>query len=166
MKNKFFTKRRGVTLMELIIYIGVMSIVIVAITDLAGRLVFAQKKNNASTEINETSNLISGKLNSDIANATAVNGIFPSNTLILTVDGHQLQYDLSDNNLSLKTDSGEAVKLNSSRIKIQPVVPSTMIFNKAENGSANSVSYKMNFTLLTGSGIGNTVQTTILMRAK
>lgn len=97
--------RRGVSLIELIIYISLVAIVLVAITDLATRLVFVQAKTNKQSAVTANLNFAQNKISADIANATAVLVTDSGQTLNLTVDNHPLTYNLSNGVINLSRDN-------------------------------------------------------------
>lgn len=159
-------KHKGISLIELIIYIGVMAIVLVAITDLAARLVFAQTKVNKTSVVTENLNFAMRKISADVENATAITGSYPSNTLTLTVAGQQLIYKLNGQTLTLSTGSQPAIPITSSKVNIS-APPANNLFTKITNGTTiNSVRINLVVSEIDNPTNQQTGQTTILLRSK
>lgn len=158
--------KKGLSLVELIIYISIVAIVLVAITNLATQLVFAQNKTNKNSVVAQNLNFAANKIESDAADASAITGNYPANTLNLTINGHNLIYALTNNALTLSRDGATAVPITSNQVKVTPLAGSGSIFFKLVNGSSNTIQLQMQVRLVSDPNQKQAAQVTVLMRGK
>lgn len=165
MRIKKLKFSRGISLIELIVYIAVSAVILVAVTDLATHLVFSQVKNTKTSEVTENLNFAMQRISTDIENATVITGSYPANTLTITVSGHQLIYALDNGAIKLSTDGTTAVPITSNKVSIM-VVTGNNVFNKLTNGQANSVNIQFKVAMVSDLSNFETGQTTVLLRNK
>ncbi|MDO8686631.1 MAG: type II secretion system protein [Candidatus Berkelbacteria bacterium] len=156
--------KKGLTLIELIVYIGIVSIVLVVMIDLSTNLVYSQKKATSKTEVQQNISLISQDLINQISNATAVTGA-PTNDLNLTTATGTIAYSISSNALQVSTDGGLPVPISNSKVVVSPP-PGGQIFTKVTNGSGISVKINMVISLTTDINTKAELKTSVLVRGK
>lgn len=113
--------RKGVSFIELIIYIAIMGILTAAMTSF---IVSNQKIGNRNEAVNEVEfqgNEIVEIISQTIRNSISVNGPDLGNTssqLSLETDDGAIVFDLSSGNVTIKRGSASATDLNSDRVEI------------------------------------------------
>lgn len=157
--------KKGISLIELIIYIGIVAIVLVAMTDLATRLVFAQVKTAKSSEVTQNLNLVMEKLTSDIENAKDVNTTLTQLTLTM-VDNSQIIYLASGGKITEQKGVLAPVDITNNMVAVT-IVPGALIFEKISNSTGNN-SVKINLTLasVADNNDQQTAQLSVLARSK
>jgi len=157
--------KKGMTLIELVVYIGLVAIVMLVIADLATHLVLNQAKNNGSQEVQANLELISTKLINSIENAHAATGSYPSDQLNLTTATGTEVYSLSGNVFQISKNGAAAIPISNSKVVISP--PSGgKIFTKVTNGTDTSVKINLVVSLVTDVTKKETFVTTILAGGK
>jgi len=132
-----FKKRKGMTLVELMVYLAITMIVSVLIIELTSRMLQVKTQSAGSGEVTYNAALILDRLFYEISNATAATGEYPSDTLNLVVNGTQAKFELSNNQILFE---GEA--LSNNLVEISPPSPDTFIFDRFANGDAESIKLK------------------------
>lgn len=161
-KNNF---KKGLTLIELVIYIGIVGIVLVALTSLATNLVYSQGKYVKSNEIGQNLNLAYQRLAGSIENATGTTGSLPANQLTLNTSSGTITYQVTGNVLEVSENGGPAVPLTNSKVVVSP--PSGgQIFSKVINGDAEVIKVELDFFLATDITSKETLSSSILMRGQ
>lgn len=162
MKN---TYKKGLTLIELIVYIGIVAIVLVALISLSTNLVYSQGKSVNSNEISQNMSLVYTNLVSSIGNAKSVTGSYPADQLALTTASGTLDYSLSGNALLVSENGGTAIPLTNSQVVVS--APSGgQIFTKVTNGNATSIKIELIFSQTSDVNNKETLQTSVLVRGK
>lgn len=110
---------RGFTLMELIVYIAIVSIILVSLTYLILDIIGGQTHSDASLEINQNLRFITRNLVSDIHAAQTVSSLV-ADTLILATPGGQVTYhfDSGDKKITRQVDAGNPIDLSSDEIEV------------------------------------------------
>ena len=118
-KTYHLKPQQGFTLIELIIYIGIVSIILVSISYLIIDLISGQSSNTARQEVNQNVRFISSTISRDIRAAQAITSI-TADTLVLAMSGDDVTYNFDVGNLDLTKQVGAGLVeiLNSSRIEI------------------------------------------------
>lgn len=164
-KTKNVKLRKGLTLIELIIYIGIIGIVLIAVIDLSTRLVYSQSKQASVSEVQQNMRYAVERMTSSIENAKQINGSYPSNTLDLNVGASQIIYRLNGTVLEISEDGGSNyLPLTSSKVTLSSGGGS--IFSKITNGASSSVKISFDIYLTTDINNKQTVSTTVLLRGK
>ncbi len=161
MNNKNYKK--GISLIELIIYIGIVGIILVVMIDLATNLVYSQSKNASFSEVQQNLRFTLERMSTSIENATAVTGSFPSNTLNLTVGGNQIIYRLNGSVLEIE-ESGSTYNLSSSKVIVS--APTGNLFDKITNEDDICIKISIMATLESDQNISQEGQTSVLLRTK
>ncbi len=109
-------RRNGFTLVELVVYMGLLSVILVVLTTVFVSLVDLQLETQASSSLETDEAFIVNRLSTDIRNAEdiatpAANGD-NGTTLELTVDGDVVTYTVSGGNIT-RTDTAGTFQINS-----------------------------------------------------
>jgi type II secretory pathway pseudopilin PulG len=102
--------RAGFTLVELLVYMGLLSIVLVAMTTIFTTIIDTQLNAQTTSYVSQDGRYIYSRFIHDINNATSVQAPAglgsTSASLVLTKDGTQVTYALSGNNLVMTDNTG------------------------------------------------------------
>jgi len=115
--NIFLSKigQRGTTLIELILYIGIFSILLLVFLQIFTTILDLQQESQATTSVSQDGQFILARLTNDIKKAKTINTPAnlnePSSQLEIVVDGEIYTYELNGEKLSL-TKNLEANSLN------------------------------------------------------
>jgi len=105
---------RGVTIVELLIYMGLMSIFLVVLLDIFTTTLQTKLSSESTSGISQDENYILAKLSYDIGNASAVTqptlGV-NGNSLQITINGVAVKYSLIGGNL-IRNAAGVPMALN------------------------------------------------------
>jgi type II secretory pathway component PulJ len=165
MKTLFF-RQKGFTLVELLIYMGLLTIMMVIMTRIFTSILDVQLESEATSFIEEDSRYLFSRLAYDIHRATDI--ISPANpgeqtsSLLLNMSGVSYVYAINDNTLQLSNDVG-AHALHSFGTRV-----SNFIVKRLGNMNGKN-SVQINFTItsttqrVSGSDSKN-VQMTIALR--
>ncbi|MFA5022376.1 MAG: type II secretion system protein [Patescibacteria group bacterium] len=109
----------GFTLIEAIIYLGIVSIILVSISYLMLDILAGQTKNYGTQEVSQNLRFISNNLIRDIESAQDITSL-SSDTLVLVKGGQSLTYsfDLVNDNLTRQLGAGQPEILNSNRLEV------------------------------------------------
>lgn len=133
-KKENFKNNRGITLLELLIYITILSGLMVVVTDAFISLSKARGQSEARSEVNSAIRFASDLIKQDIKNTTAVSSPLlgvPGDTLGLTVGGLPVLYNVSGGILRRTLDSVQDDATGGSVIVNNPV------FTRFENFNPN-----------------------------
>ncbi len=110
----------GFTLIELIIYLGIVSIILVSISYLILDILGGQTKNYANAEVNQNLRFITNMITKDIKAASAISSL-TADTLVLTLPGDDITYNFNSGTKTIDRQLGvnPAVSLNSSHVEIK-----------------------------------------------
>ena len=134
---------KGFTLIELIIYIGIVSIILVSISYLIIDLISGQSSNTARQEVNQNVRFISSVISRDIRAAQAIASL-SADTLVLTMPGDDITYNFDAGNLDLtrQIGAGPTEILNSNRLEISGSFSDRSYSSRTQNVQVNfTVSY-------------------------
>lgn len=156
--------KKGVSLIELIIYIGIVAIVLVVMTELAARLIFAQAQSAKNSEVTQNLNFVVEKLTTDIENAKTVSAT--QSVLTLTMrDNSQIIYTATTNKMTKQKDLLSPVAITNSKVRVT-VSPSTPIFQIIANSAVKSVKINLPLSGVANSSDQQTAQITVFPRSK
>lgn len=137
------SKKSGFTLIEMVIYMGLLSVMLVVLTQTFTSIIQARLESQTTSNVVQDANFIINRFMYDISRATAVSAPStygtPTNNLAITVGGNSFQYAVSNGKLELTTNLGTDA-LNSLETTI-----SNLQFNKI--GSNNVDTVQITFTL-------------------
>lgn len=166
-KNKLVSRnQRGFTLIEMIIYMSVLSIFLTVLTDIFISALDVQRESEATSGVHQTGRFLLSRLIYDVGRAQSI--VMPENlgeetaTLQIIIEGINYTYSLSGEDMNLSNDYG-VNKLNSF-----DTIISGLGFRRLGNlGGKNNI--KVRFTIAsktkrTGREEAKTFQTTIGLR--
>lgn len=134
----------GFTLVELLIYMGLISILMVIISQLFGAIFDVKIESEATSAVEQDGRFILSRLIHDIERSTAITTPLDygstSSSLIMTIDGTENTYAVSGGVLQLVNNSGTN-NINSSQTAV-----SNMTFQKIGDETANET-VKIAFTI-------------------
>src|SRR3989338_4365178 len=136
--------RRGFTLVEMIIYIAIVSVILVSISYLMIDIAGGQIKSEARLEVNYNLRLISQRLLADIHSAQNISSLAPD-TLVLAGPGGTVTYNFDATNFELtrQVASNPAVVLNTKAVEISGSFSDRSFLGRTKNVSVQlTVSYK------------------------
>jgi len=115
--NKDNFSQIGTTLVELLLYMGILSILLTTLTSIFVSALDVQSESNATSSVEQDGNYILARLNYDIHRAQSIS-IPPSNGatssgLQVLVDGDNFEYSINGNNDLILTNNLEVNSLNS-----------------------------------------------------
>lgn len=106
--KKIHHKQQGFTLIEQLIYMGLLSIFLLTLTEMFVSILNVRKESEAVSAVDQDSRFIMARLAYDINRADSITspalGV-SSNTLGLVIDGVTYTYTLASNNLQLTVNS-------------------------------------------------------------
>lgn len=150
MKN--FVKKSGFTLVELLLYFGITSVFLLAITLFSIQIMDSFRFSENIHEIQTSANFITDKFVEKIHSADSVNtgaSVFDNDIGVLALNGStNSRFYLQDGNLYLVIGAGSPTQLNSSDIKFNflrftrvtsPKTPDQIVIN-AELESVSEIS--------------------------
>ena len=162
--NKKKQKKRGFSLLELLIYIGVLSIIVVVITNILISLSNSNSQSQARSEVNSSVRFASELLQQDLKNASAVSVPSfgnPSTSLTLVRNNKTITYDVSEG--VLRRTEGQN---DPSNITNSSVIVSSVTFTRIENTNAvfdkTNVSIKIKMTFTYNSAVPSLTYSTSL----
>jgi len=145
-----FSSQKGFTLIELILYMGILVLLITVLSSILSAIVDVQLNSNSTSSVDQDGNYLLAKLTHDVASSSAI--LIPANpgnqtsTLQLTINSINYTYSLnSSNNLQVVNNStNETDVLNS--------------YNTSVSG--------LTFTRIGSGGSGDTVQVTYTVTSR
>ena len=101
---------KGLTLIETVIYMGLLSILLVVLTDMLVSILDLRLETQAVSAVDQDGKFIIQRLNYDVSRSdsitTPANPGDTSSTLVLDIDGESYTYSISGNQLDLTNNSG------------------------------------------------------------
>jgi type II secretory pathway pseudopilin PulG len=149
----------GFTLIELILYVGIIAIFFAAIVPFSLSIVGSGSKSAIQQEVADNGRFIVSKLNYEIRRASGISSV-SSNSLSLanfSPDSTTL-IDLSSGNIRINKNGSGAVVLNSPNVTISEL---TFTNNSSTTSATKNVSYTMT---VSASGIRKEFQSAISLR--
>ena len=119
--TKFFKFKKGFTLVEILLYMALLSIFLLTLVDILVSVLDVQLESQATSAVDIDSRFISSRLNYDILRASAI--VTPaslgdvSDNLVMTIGGAGYTYSLSGGNLVLN-DGSSGNNLNSRHLQV------------------------------------------------
>lgn len=134
MKNILPKKNQGFTLIEMIVYLAITSLILISITSLLVNILFAQTKNNIGSEVNYNLSYLNNYLVRDISQSNGINAI-SSTTLILGQPGKVVTYafDRDKNILTKKINSEPEIKMHTDQVSVRGSFTDNSFLDKAKN---------------------------------
>ena len=117
-------KRSGMTMIEIILYLALVSIFVVSLTYFWSLLMQSQIKNRVVTEVHNQANLLAGQITQTIRNASSINSPLAGNSaasLSLAMSSAPLSptiFSLSSGSVQVQEGASAAVALTSNRVVV------------------------------------------------
>lgn len=143
-ETNHFKKNRGFTLVELSIYMGLLAIVLVVLTEIFATVIENQLVSENVSNVSTDGRFIYTRFIYDVNRASAI--LTPSTlgsssaSLILTINGENLHYILDDGNLTA-SDSSSLYRLNGYGTTV-----SNLLFTRIGNSSGKHT-VRINYTI-------------------
>lgn len=115
---------KGFTLIELIIYIGIVTGILLVAFNFGLEIIYGNVKSQAIREVQQNSRLAIEKINESILGASSINSPTPgnsSNSLSLTMQGLSLDptiFEVVDNKLKITQGEDGPYELTNDRVKV------------------------------------------------
>lgn len=161
--------RKGFTLLELIIYIGVTILIMVVMTEIVMVMLRVRERDLAEREVQQNLRFAVSRLERSLTQATAVVGT-PGSTVALTIGGDTTTFRVSSGVLQIQEGAaGLWVDLTTSKVTVSALGGGNM-FTKLANPSPakDSVQIKIKIDYVTGGKTALTAsasaQTTVELR--
>ncbi len=144
---KFFKNKKGFTLVELLLYMGIFSILLTVTLQMFGSVFEFQLESEANSSVDVDGKFIINRFSYDVSRASSITlpialGASGS-ALTIVVDNQNLTYSLSDGVINLNNAStGTTDQLNSSE-----TTATNLSFTKLEGVTGGKDLIQMSFTL-------------------
>lgn len=137
-------ENKGFTLVELILYIAIITIVLSALVPFAWNTVETGVKSAVQQEVNANARYISERIKYEIRNATGINSVAATSISLATSTPatNPTVIDLSGGNIRIKQGAGSAVNLNSANTVIN-----SLIFTNYSSGDTKTKHIKFVMTV-------------------
>jgi len=138
-------KNSGFTLIELIIYIGIVSIILVSISYLMIDILGASVSNLAKTEVTQSIRLITTQLIKDVHRSADIQSVEPGRLILILPAGHVLNYSFDQQQKKLVSwiDDNDPIQIYSDDIEVEGEFSDLSFMDKTKTVNVNlSVSYK------------------------
>lgn len=161
MKKQMQILQKGFTLVELLIYMGIFSILLFVLLQLFSAILSTHAESQATSGLSQDSNYIFSRLSYDVRRADSSSISVPSASQVqMTISGstYLYQYDSTKHNLTLSVAGGTPDQINSINTTINQVgdIAFTLLGNSgAENKPTVQVVLKLTSTSVRP---GNTTQ--------
>lgn len=128
---------QGFTLIEIILYIAIVSIVVTSLVPFAWNVIGGGIKATTEREIYDNARYISEQIKYQIRNATGINSVSSSQISLVTANSatNPTVIAVSGNNMTMKQGTGSTIYLNSQNATVSAVTFTnyTSADNKTEN---------------------------------
>lgn len=147
MSDNLNKTKKAFTLVEIILYIGLVSIMLLVITSFFGVMIQSRLRNQAIADVNEQGVQVMQIILQTVRNATAINAPTPGNSetsLSVNVNGAGLSpsvFSLNSGAIQITEGAGSAVTLSSNRV----ILTSLTFTNLTRSGTPGAV--RVQFTL-------------------
>jgi Tfp pilus assembly protein PilW len=139
-------KRKAITLIELLIYLAITTIVLVVVIDLVSRLAQNRAAAQGQTRVTQNARFLSDRLNLAINQASVISGNYPADSLTLTIDSSPVSFSLVDGQMFYQEGTETPVALTESQVVVSPINDTGNIFEKLSNGSVESLKIRFKIT--------------------
>ncbi len=143
-KLKVKSQNYGFTLVELIIYLGIVSVILVSISYLMLDILGGQTQSNASQEINYNLRFITNSLIKDIKSAQDIGSLSPE-TLVLALPGADITYNFNsvDKKITRQLGAVDPLELNGNKVEVTGSFSDLSYLVRAKNiGIHLEINYK------------------------
>ncbi|MBI4458168.1 prepilin-type N-terminal cleavage/methylation domain-containing protein [Candidatus Uhrbacteria bacterium] len=138
---------KGFSLIELLIYVGILSVILVLVLSVYLILGRIRARNNAKLALNENARIILGRVRNSILDSSAavLGGSCGQNTLTLTVGASSVTYRITGNVFEIVEDANPAQVLSSSSVRVGNA--GTCLFVKLDNPAPSKPTVQVNLRL-------------------
>lgn len=164
-------KNSGISLLELLIYIALLSGLMVIVSDAFIMLSKGRGQAEARSEINSAIRFAGELIKQDVKNATAVSAPAlgtPGSTLSLTVSGETILYDMLDGVLRRKVNAGTPETVTGSYVTVDvPTFTRIENYNSILNATTTAIQVAMTMRYNAESGdwtYEDSLRTTVTFR--
>lgn len=158
-------KRRGITLVELLIYLTITIIILVVIIDLVTRIGQSHQASAGQDEVITNGRFIIDRITYATRMASTIEGDYPANNLNLVINGQTSNFTLNNSRLYYQEGISPSQFISDSNVIISPINQGENIFYKNINGQAVTIQVKMKISFL-DNNFSRNFQTTMLVRGK
>jgi len=132
------SKSRGMTLVELLIYLAITMIVLVVVIDLVTRVAQVKSHSVGQEEISSNARFLTDRITYAVQASSSIDGSYPSNNLNLTVNGLATSFSLNNGQIFYTEGFGSPAALTNTLVEIIPP-QGGYIFTKITNGSSSTI---------------------------
>lgn len=158
--------KKGLSIVELIIYMGLLSILLMVLTDVFVSILDVRKESEAVTVVEQDGNYILARLFYDVSRASSITTPASpgssTSSLVINVGGVNYTYSLNSGNLQLVNNNGTDV-LNS----INTTISNPTFLRIGNSGGKNSIQISFTVSSVTKRNNGpetKTYQTSVGLR--
>jgi type II secretory pathway pseudopilin PulG len=140
----------GFTLIELILYIALITLILSALVPFAWNMIESGVKSSVQQEVNANARYISERIKYEVRNATGINSVAATSISLATATPatNPTVIDLSGGNIRIKQGTGAAVNLNSSNTVIN-----SLTFTNLTSGDTKTKNIQFVFTTAASFGV-------------
>lgn len=151
----FIIQNWGFTLLEVILYVAIVSIFLTALIPLAWNIIGGGVKNSAQQEVFSQARYVSERIKYEIRNADGINSISSSSISldVATAANDPTIITLSGTNVTIKLGTADLVNLNSEDTKI-----TSLAFTDYSDNIATGKTKHIQFTFTIDDNFGSTRQ--------
>lgn len=161
---KILGKQHGFTLIELIVYLAIASIILVSISYLIIDIISGQSKSVADREVNYNARVIGQMLSRDVRSASAI-GSFASDAVTLTMPGDDITYTFTGSNtFTRQVGAAAAETIHSDRVEVTGSFAELSRFGRSLNLSSEIIVQHKNPSNLPDFNASSTVQFSTQLR--
>lgn len=137
-------RQQGFTLIELILYIAIVTIVVSAMIPFAWNVIGGGVKSTTEQEVFSNARLVSERIKYEIRNASAINSVAASS---ISLGSPATVIDLSGDKIRIAPNGGAAVNLNSN-----DTTATALTFTNYTSGDNKTKNIQFSFTLQSNFG--------------
>jgi Tfp pilus assembly protein PilE len=135
-----FNMHKGFTLIELVLYIAIVSMMLITLIPFAWNIIEGGTKSSTQQEVFDNARYISEQIKYQIRNAIGINSVAPTQISLVTADSttNPTIISLTGTDMTMKLGNGGSINLNSANATISAV--SGVIFTNytsADNKTKN-----------------------------
>lgn len=168
-------RSRGATLLEFVVYVGVIGVILIVAATFAAEFVTSQLKALSLTEVVRNARFAASRLEIEVRESSALDagssvfGTNPGTLSLTTADSgtNPTVFEVSDGALTVKQGSGAAAPLTNSKVEVEEFV----LENLSTNGRTQAVRFHLkirskNPDAITAQTAETTVESTVRVRSK
>lgn len=164
-KHLKFKQSRALTLIELLIYLAITTIVLVVVISLMTSIAKSKSQSFGQGDINQNGRFFTERVTYSVQQASDISGSYPADNLNLTINTVSAVFSLSGGQIFYQEGAGPSLPLTSPQVEISSINPGEGIFEKTTNNNAQSVQVKFKVKFKE-TGFSQDFQTSVLARGK